>query len=118
MPKDILLDRDGDIFVGETADISIKHSIRQEVKIFLRWFFAEWRFNPDVGIPYFEEVFVKNPNTQMIARIVRSEAMKADGAKEVRDVAVTIDHKTRAATIKFTLITDYGTFREEVTINV
>jgi hypothetical protein len=118
LPRDILLDRNGDIAISETGDISVKHSVRQEVKIFLRWFFEEWRFNPDVGVPYFEDVFVKNPNTQMIARIVRSEAMKADGAKDVRDVSVSVDRKTRSAAIKFTLITDYGAFREEVTIDV
>jgi hypothetical protein len=113
-----LLDRDGDIFISETMDIDIKHSIRQEVKILLQWFFAEWRFAPKLGLPYFEEVFVKNPNTNRIAQIVREEAAKADGANEIRDVSVTVDNKTRNAAIRFTVITDYGAFREEVTINV
>ena len=118
MTKDILLDSEGDIFVSETADISVKQSIRQEVKILLRWFFAEWRFGPELGLPYFEEVFIKNPDTTAIARIVRSEAAKADGVKEIRGVKVTVDRKTREAVIKFTIITDYGSLMEEVTIDV
>ena len=118
MPKDILLDKSGDIAIGETADISLTHSIRQEVKILLRWFFAEWRFAPDLGFPYFEDVFVKNPDTSAIARIVRTEGAKADGVKEIRDVRVTVDSKTRSAVIKFSIITDYGSLREEGTISV
>ncbi|GHU52645.1 hypothetical protein AGMMS49975_08880 [Clostridia bacterium] len=118
MPKDILLDSDGDIFIDDTADISIRHSVWQEVKIFLKWFFEEWRFNPPVGVPYFEEVFIKNPNTDRIAQIVREEAAKAYGVTEVREVKVTIDNYSRNAMVTFTIITDYGTFREEVTINV
>jgi hypothetical protein len=118
MTKDILLDNQGDIFIGETGDISVKHSVRQEVKILLQWFFAEWRFGPELGLPYYEEVFVKNPNTEMIARIVRTEALKADGVNEIRNVKVEVDRKTRGASIKFTIITDYGSFREEVAINV
>jgi hypothetical protein len=118
LPKDILLDNSGDIYVGDTADISIKHSIRQDVKIRLQWFFDEWRFNPEAGIPYFEEVFLKNPNTDVIAQIFREEATKAEGVKEITNVSVVVDSKSRTATIKFTIITDYGSFKEEVSISV
>jgi hypothetical protein len=116
--RDILLDNDGDILVGETSDISLRHSIRQDVKIRLQWFFEEWRFAPEVGMPYFEDVFVKNPNTDLIAQRVREEVMKADGVEEVRDVTVTVNNMTRKAAIKFMFITAYGSFREEVTIHV
>jgi hypothetical protein len=118
LPKDILLDNSGDIAISDTADISIKHSIRQDVKIRLQWFLEEWRFNPEVGIPYFEEVFIKNPNTDLIAHIFRGEAIKADCVKEVTNVLVEVDGKSRKVTVKFTIITDYGSFRDEVSINV
>ena len=118
MPVDILLDSGGDISVNDTADIKIKYSVRQDVKIRLQWFFEEWRFGPEFGLPYFEEVFVKNPNVDHIAQIVREEAAKAEGVTEVRNVRVTYDNNTRNALIAFMLITEYGSFREEVTINV
>jgi len=118
MQNDILLDNGGDIYVGATADISIRHSIRQDVKIRLQWFLDEWRFNPDAGIPYFEDVLVKNPNTDMIAQIFREEGAKADGVNEITGVSVSIDRLSRRATIKFTIITDYGAFNEEMSINV
>ena len=118
MPIYILLDRDGDIAITESADIKVNYSIRQQVKILLLWFFEEWRFAPELGMPYFEEVFVKNPNTALIARIVRSEVLKADGVTEVRRVNVTADGKTRNAAIDFAFLTSEGEYREELSINV
>ncbi len=118
MPTDILLDKNGDILVSDTADITPKYSVRQDVKIRLQWFFEEWRFAPEYGLPYFDEVFIKNPNLDRIAQIIREEAAKVTDVTEVRDVRVTYDKTTRSAAISFTIITDYATFTEEVKINV
>lgn len=118
MPVDILLDSGGDILVNAAADITPQYSIRQDVKIRLQWFFEEWRFAPEYGVPYFDEVFIKNPNTDRIAQIIREEAAKVTDVTEVRDVRVGYDKATRDAAITFTLITEYGTFTEEVKINV
>lgn len=118
MPTDILLDRGGDILVSDTADITPKYSVRQDVKIRLQWFFEEWRFAPEYGLPYFDEVFIKNPNTDRIAQIIREEAAKVTDVTEVRDVRVSYNKETRNAAISFTIITEYGTFTEEVKINV
>jgi hypothetical protein len=118
MPTDILLDISGDILINDKADISLKYSIRQAVKIRLQWFFEEWRFAPELGLPYFEEVFVKNPIIERLRQIIREESMKADGVREVRDIFIDIDNKTRNAFINFVLVTEYGLYSEEVTINV
>ena len=85
MPVDILLDSGGDILVNAAADITPQYSIRQDVKIRLQWFFEEWRFAPEYGVPYFDEVFVKNPNTERIAQIIREEASKVADVTEVKE---------------------------------
>ena len=69
-------------------------------------------------MPYFDEVFVKNPNTERIAQIIREEAAKVADITEVKDVRVIYDEKTRNAAISFTIITEYETFTEEVKIDV
>lgn len=116
--RDILLDSDGDIYINDSADLALRHSVRQDVKIHLKWFFSEWRFAPDFGVPYFEDVFIKNPNIDRIKQIVRDEAGKADDVKEVKNITINIDNITRNAVIGFSIVTDYGVFREELTINV
>lgn len=118
MPVDILLDSGGDILVSNTADITPKYSVRQDVKIRLQWFLEEWRFAPEYGLPYFDEVFIKNPNLDRIAQIIREEAAKVTDVTEVRDVRVSLDKATRRAVIFLTIVTEYGAFIEEVKINV
>lgn len=114
---DILLDSGGDIALTDTADIKPLYSIRQDLKIRLQWFFEEWRFAPDCGLPYFDEIFIKNPNTDRIAQIIREEAAKVADIIEVRNVRVNCDKTTRRAVISFTVVTDYLTYTEEVKIN-
>jgi len=76
--KDILLNRDGDLYIGDDGDIAITDSVRQAVKIRLQWFLYEWKFYPDTGVPYFEDILVKNPSIDKIRGILRDEIMSVD----------------------------------------
>jgi len=83
---DIRLNEDGDIAISENGDISTTESVRQAVMIRLRWIYDEWRLGPELGFPWFEEVFIKNPNTIKIKTLVRNEILKV---KEVKAATVT-----------------------------
>ena len=115
---DIVLDRGGDIAVSEAADISVKHGIVQAVRIRLQWFFGEWRFAPDFGVPYWEEVFIKNPNAGRIRRIVRDRIMSVREVRDARNITVELNNRTRRARISFECVVDGETYREEVEFNV
>lgn len=78
---DIRLNEDGDIAISKNGDISTTESVRQAVMIRLRWIYDEWRLGPELGFPWFEEVFIKNPNTIKIKTLVRDEILKV---KEVK----------------------------------
>ena len=111
---DILLDRSGDIDVTALGDIRVENSIRQAILIHLRWIHAEWRLGPEMGFKWFEEVFVKNPNTQTIRQLVREEILKVEGVKSAFVVSVEYDRAKRTAKFRYTASTDEETFREEV----
>ena len=113
---DILLTEDGDLYIGQGGDISLTDSVRQAVRIRLQWFFGEWRFSPNFGIPYFEEILVKAPDVERIRRIVRDEVLSVDGVTDVRNITVTIAKQTRRAKVTFDLVVAEETFREEVVI--
>ena len=113
---DILLTRDGDLSINEWGDIALTESVRQAVRIRLLWFFQEWRYGPDIGVPYFEEVFVKNPNIARIRRIVRDEAMSVQEVQDVTNIVIDINAATREAHIAFDILISGETFREEVLI--
>jgi hypothetical protein len=113
---DLKLDSSGDLELTESGDILATDSIVQAVRIRLRWFFQEWRLMPDLGFPYFENVFVKNPSEAKIRHLVREMVMEVDGVTDVNAIDFTVDAQTRSATIAVTFSTDEETFREEVNV--
>lgn len=112
---DILLDKSGDLYF-KGADIVLANSVRQKIKIRLRWFFQEWRWDDEVGIPYFEYLLVKNPDLDQVKEIIEEQIFNVDEVTEVNDVSIEIDSKSRGATITYEVATDEETFREEVVI--
>lgn len=116
--KDLLLTSDGDLFISESGDVSITDSVRQAIKVRLSWFFSEWRFGPEIGIPYYEEIFVKNPNGLKINQVIRDEILTVEEVDDVRDVTFFLDPKTRKASIAFLAVVGEEIFREEVLIGV
>ena len=114
--SDIRLDKSGDIEVSPTGDIYLTESVRQAVLIRLRWIWNEWRLWPELGFPWFEEVFVKNPNTVKIRSLIRNEIMQVKGVTAAEVTSVSYDRAKRAATFVFVCTVGDATYREEVTL--
>lgn len=113
---DLKLDKTGDLELTQLGDILPTDSIAQAVRVRLLWFFKEWRLGPDLGFPYFEYLFVKNPNEAKLRHLIRETVMEVEGVADVTDITFTVDRKRRTATIAVTFTTDEDTFREEVNI--
>ena len=113
---DILLTRDGDLNINDWGDISLTNSVRQAIRIRLLWFFQEWRFAPGLGVPYWEEVFVKNPNIGRIRRHVRDQVMSVEEVQGVSNIIIDLNHATRWALITFDAALADEIYREEVEI--
>lgn len=113
---DILLGLDGDIKISSNADISLTTSVRQAVLIRLRWIYREWRLGPELGFPWFEDVFIKNPNTVLIKQLIREQIMQVDGVSSAEVDMVKYDRASRSATFSFTCRIGEDTLKEEVTL--
>lgn len=113
---DLKLDKTGDLELTQLGDILPTDSIAQAVRVRLLWFFKEWRLGPDLGFPYFEYLFVKNPNEAKLRHLIRETVMEVEDVTDVTDITFTVDRKQRTATIVVTFTTDEDTFREEVNI--
>ena len=111
---DIALDRSGDMYVSPKGDIVLNDSVSQKIRIRLLWFLGEWRWDPEEGIPYFDDVFIKNPDTDRIETIIREKIFEVTEVTEVNDVTVELDSKARRVKVKFEAKTDEETLREEV----
>lgn len=115
---DILLNKDGDIDISGSGVFSTTTSVRQAILIHLRWFFGEWRFGPELGFPWFEEVFVKNPNLTKLRHLIRDEIKKVDGIVDVNVDNIVFDKQKREATVKYKCTTTEEIFEEEAILNV
>lgn len=113
---DILLNADGDIDVSGTGDIATTDSVRQAVKIRLKWIYGEWRLGPEFGFPWFEEVFVKSPNIDKIKALIREEIMKVSEVDSATVTFVYYDPAKRTAVFRYTITIGDETYREELTL--
>lgn len=114
--KDILLDRNGDIYINPESDIEITDSVAQAIRVRLLWFLGECvLYPPEIGTDYFGAVLGKNINPLLAASEIRSQILLVD---EVREASVTIDTdgKTRDAVIKYTAKTGREVINDEVMI--
>lgn len=113
--KDILLNRDGDLVINATGNIEITDSVAQAIIIRLRWFFNEWRFAPQYGVPYFEEVLVKNPSDLRVRQIIRDEILSVEEVESVSRLDISI-RPDRKALIRFAAVVRGEQEELEVTI--
>lgn len=114
---DILLSADGDLYLTEKGDISLAESVAQKIRIRLGWWLGEWRWDEGEGLPYRDDLFIKNPDTDGFEMAAREKIFEIDGVTAVRNVSVEYDRKTRAGKIVFEALTDTGTIRGEVGID-
>ncbi len=115
--KDILLDRDGDIALTRDGDISLVTSPVQEVLIKLKWYFAEWVFDPEKGIPWYESILVKDPDIDGIKRLFIREILDVDDVLEVPWMDISVNAKTRQALVRFRMRTSKETYDKEVILH-
>lgn len=113
---DILLDPSGDLRITRKGDIVLGDSAAQKIRVRLLWFAGEWRWDVDEGMPYFENLLVKNPNIDYFESKVREKIFEVKEVTEVKNVAVTFDNKSREAVIRYIALTDMETIKEEVRI--
>lgn len=113
---DIRITRDGDLDLTPNGDIQKTSSMQQAILIHLRWIFSEWRLGPDYGFPYWEDVFIKNPDIERIKRDIRMEIMKVEGVRFATVDRVDYDPAGRSASFTYTAVTDEERFTEEVTL--
>lgn len=111
---DIMLNRNGDIDVSAVGDISLTESVRQAILIRLRWIYSEWRLGPELGFPWFEEVFVKNPNIIKLKQLIRDEIVQVEGVKSAQVTDVKYDQAKRAVIFTYTCSVGDEIFKEEV----
>ena len=114
--KDFLLTPEGDLYIGKEGDIKLTDSVRQAVRIRLQWFFNEWRFSPQFGVPYYEDILIKKPDIARVRRDFRQAATSVLEVLDIKNMNIETNKAARFARVTFDVVTAEETYRDEVLI--
>ena len=92
--------------VEATGDLEFPLRIVRGVEAFrlrllarLRFFKKEWFLDTRQGVPYFEVVYVKNPDISLVQAIFRRAILSTPGAQSIAKMSTTFDQSVRSFTI-------------------
>jgi hypothetical protein len=100
--NDLFLDDNGNIALANNLD-AVKQGCEQAVKTQL----GELVLQTDIGVPYFEAVFVGVPNISAYQAAIRTAILSQPGVVQV--VSLEIDQVGDDLVYKAVIETDYGT---------
>lgn len=102
---------DGDLSLV-TGQLVLVEDVAEAAAIELRNKFlfgkGEYFLDTREGVPYFERVFLKNPDVLAIRELFRSVILSVQGVKSVAELDVTFDRAQRKADFTFRAIADNG----------
>ena len=110
-------DKEWDIEISSTGDILLTESIVQAVKVRLKWIMNEWRLGPELGFPYFEEVFIKKPNIEGLRQRVKKEILQVEGVENAEVTDVTYKREQRKLILKYYIVVNNEKIYEEDVVN-
>jgi len=116
--KDILLDASGDLTFNDSGDIQFTDSVSQAIAIRLKWFQNEWRLGPELGIPYYEEAFIKNPSTVLLEERMRTAISEVKEVEEIEELTLSLNRTTRKLNVYFKVKTAINYAEGRLSIDV
>lgn len=98
---DLKLDIDGDLAIenGDLVLISGHEAVGQDISTCLKSCRGDWVLDENVGIPFFDFIFVKNPNRMIINAIISEAIESRPGIDSVINIVYDFDGITRKLTL-------------------
>ena len=82
--------------------------IIQQIKIRVHFFFSEWFLNTMAGIPYYQDVVVKNADIARVEAVFKEAIMTTPDVLELLSFSMDFDAKLRKLAINFRVRSTYG----------
>ncbi len=76
-------------------------AIAQEMRIAMQFHRGEWALNILLGIPYLEQVFIKNPSLAALSVLFTRAARSVPGIVSVQDMALELETETRELDVSY-----------------
>lgn len=100
---DIALDENGDLDSsdGDLHLLSDLDAVKQDITIRLQMFRGEWFLDTEEGMPYFQEILVKNPNINAIKTLFANAILSTPTVTSVNNLALDYDKALRTLLVSF-----------------
>lgn len=106
--KDLVLTTNKNLKLTST----LTEFVSQKIENLLLFFKEEWFLDYEKGVPYFENVFTKNPDINLINTIFLREIKSISEVEEILNFETTYTSSTRTYTIDFEVKASDGTIVE------
>ena len=83
-------------------------AIRQHLAQRLKTFMGEWFLDLRIGVPYLQQVMVKNPDPIVLDSVFKAEIIATPGIVELTEFTLQMDARLRQLLLSFTAATDTG----------
>ena len=82
--------------------------IRQKLSVRFQFFLGEWFLNQLEGVPYYRDVFVHDPQLDVIKSLFKRVVSTCPGVLSVQKFGMQYDQSARSASFTFSAIVDGG----------
>ena len=97
------------VFDGQNFAINEgRRAVAQRLSIKFGTFEGEWYLDESAGLPYQEQVLVRNPNLSVIGALFRREILGTPGVTGLRSFDLDFDSANRRLSLDFVAETDEG----------
>jgi hypothetical protein len=88
---------------GQLVLIVGEEALRQRLRTRLLTFRNEWFLDPNVGIPYYRDVFIKDPELGALNAAFSKEILDTTGVQALNAISFDLDTSTRQLSVTFTV---------------
>ena len=97
------------VFDGQHfATVEGRQAVAQRLLVKFSMFEGEWFLDLDAGIPYRDEILVKNPDINLVGTVLRREILSTEGVTGLREFDISFDSARRELSLSFVAETDEG----------
>lgn len=86
--------KNGDFYFVTGVDATVQF-LKQRLKLIA----GEWFLDETKGVPYFDEIFVKNPNPVVLDSIFKTVIIETPGVLALTEFSMDINARTRTLTL-------------------
>lgn len=105
--RDLLL-KSGDLILTSDIDPGGSNPILQDILQRMSFFLGEWFMDNSQGLPWFQQILVKNPSQSKVDAIFSNCIMGTPGVQQLLDYQFSIQSATRVLTVSFVAKTTSG----------